>query len=197
MPPNSSSSHRAMWREASGLDEATLKEPARVTSLTGTMGVPSFSGRGRGVARIGQGGRHLTGANTLSAFGRFNLWGEGGGAVRFRPIRPVGGGGVLSLSADSTTGADAGFWGGGGGGCEVILITRFYPPPKEVVNLIARFCGIPYSTPHPPLPSPIVIRIAHVRSREFFNNIGFAGGGGGIPYSPPPKADSTPTTPIG
>ena len=43
------------------------------------MGAPSFSGGGGGGARIGQGGRHLTAANTLSAFGRFNQWGAVGG----------------------------------------------------------------------------------------------------------------------
>ena len=44
----------------------------------------------------------------LSAFGRFNQLGGGGGvgAVRFRPIQPVGGGGGRPLSAA----------GGGGGG---------------------------------------------------------------------------------
>ena len=64
-----------------------------------------------GGARIGQRGHHLTAANTLSAFGRFNQQREGvggwvlsafgqfnqrvggeGGAVRFRPIQSVGGG---------------------------------------------------------------------------------------------------------
>ena len=56
----------------------------------------------KGGARIGQGGRHLTVVNTLSAFGRFNERGGGGGvlstfgqfnergggrgAVHFRPI---------------------------------------------------------------------------------------------------------------
>ena len=42
-------------------------------------------------------GHHLTAAKTLSAFGRFNQCGGGGGGfVRFRPIQPVGrwGGGV-------------------------------------------------------------------------------------------------------
>ena len=52
-------------------------------------------------------GRHLTAAYTLSAFGRFNQWGGGGGgAVHFRPIQPVGGGGGggCPLSADLTSG---------------------------------------------------------------------------------------------
>ena len=69
------------------------------------MGVPSFSGGG-GQDRAR--GRHLTAANTLSAFGRFNQGGGGGGgggAVRFRPIQPVWGGCPL-----------LGRWGGGGGG---------------------------------------------------------------------------------
>ena len=77
------------------------------------MGVPSFSGRGGGQDRAR--GRHLTAAYMLSTFGRFNQ--GGGGAVRFRPIQPVGGGGggggggCCPLSAGSTSGG-----GGGGGG---------------------------------------------------------------------------------
>ena len=48
------------------------------------MGTPSFSGRGGGGGGGGQDrarGRHLTAANTLSAYGRFNQWGGGGGGV--------------------------------------------------------------------------------------------------------------------
>ena len=66
------------------------------------MGVTSFSGRG-GQDRAR--GRHLTAANTLSAFGRGCCPLSAEVAVRFRPIQPVGGGGggggVLSLSANS------------------------------------------------------------------------------------------------
>ena len=48
----------------------------------------------------------------LSTLGRFNqcvcVWGGGGGAVRFRPIQPVGGGeGVLSALGQFNQ------WGGG------------------------------------------------------------------------------------
>ena len=64
------------------------------------MGAPSFSGKGGG----GGGRRHLTAANTLSTFGRFNQWAVG--AVRFQPIQPVGGAHVCKLSLR----------GGGGGG---------------------------------------------------------------------------------
>ena len=94
------------------------------------MGVPSFSGRG-GQDRAR--GRHLTAANTLSAFGRFNLWGGGGGGggvlSAFGQFNQWegGGGGVLSLSAssinqvsalsaDSTSGRWRLSYGGGGGG---------------------------------------------------------------------------------
>ena len=43
-----------------------------------SMGAPSFSGRGGGGQDRAR-GRHLTAANTLSAFGKFNQWGGGGG----------------------------------------------------------------------------------------------------------------------
>ena len=64
------------------------------------MGAPSFSGRGGGGGGGGGGQyrareRHLTAANTLSAFGRFNQWVVG--AVRFQPIQPVGGAHVCKL----------------------------------------------------------------------------------------------------
>ena len=80
-------------------------------------------------------GRHLTAANALPAFGRFDQFGGGGGggggAVRFRLIQPVegGGGGCCPLLADSTSGWEGGRvlfafsqfsqWGGGGGGALV------------------------------------------------------------------------------
>ena len=52
------------------------------------MGIPSFSGKG---ALDRARGRHLTAANTLSAFGRFNQWGGGGGgAVAFGQFNQSG-----------------------------------------------------------------------------------------------------------
>ena len=65
------------------------------------MGVPSFSGRGEGGGGGGQDrarGRHLTAAYTLSAFGRFNQWGGGGGLMSDSVNE------VSALSADSTSG---------------------------------------------------------------------------------------------
>ena len=62
------------------------------------MGVPNFSGRGGGGG--GGGRRHLTAANTLSAFGRFNQWGGEGGSgccpLSGRFNQCGGGRGVLS-----------------------------------------------------------------------------------------------------
>ena len=58
----------------------------------------------------------------------------------------------------------------GGGGCEVILITRFYPPPPPPQRSREFNSTVLWDTllhPPPSLPSPIVTRIAHVRSREF------------------------------
>ena len=71
------------------------------------MGAPSFSGRGGGQDRAR--GYHLTAANMLSTFGRFNQWGWEG-AVRFRPIQPVG----VRMYVNFYYGDGGG--GGGGGG---------------------------------------------------------------------------------
>ena len=78
-----------------------VKSYMRVTNVTldkRTWASPAFLEGGQDRAR----GRHLTAANTLSAFSRGGgavcFWtdstsGGGGGAVRFQPIQPVGGGG--------------------------------------------------------------------------------------------------------
>ena len=80
------------------------------------MGAPSFSGRGGGGgARIGQEGRHLTAVNMLSAFGRFNERG--------------GGGGCCPVSADLMSG------GGAGGGCCPLSsnsISEGCPPSRPI-----------------------------------------------------------------
>ena len=95
-----------------------------------TWASPAFlEGGGGGGGQDRARGRHLTAAYTLSAFGRFNQWGWGGGgvlsalgqfnqwgvgsAVHFQPIQPVGGGGgggrwVLSAFGRFNQ------WGGGG-----------------------------------------------------------------------------------
>ena len=59
------------------------------------MGVPSFSGRGGGGQDRAR-GRHFTAVNTLSAFGRFNQWGGGGGVLSAFGQFNSGGCGVLS-----------------------------------------------------------------------------------------------------
>ena len=83
---------------------------------------PAFLEGGGGQDRAW--GRHLTAANTLSAFSRFNQWeGEGGGAVSFwadsttggwgavriRSIQPVGGGAIQSRRAPLGTPMDPAF----------------------------------------------------------------------------------------
>ena len=74
------------------------------------MGAPSVSGReGGGGGGGGQDrtrGCHLTAVNMLSAFGRFNQWGEGGGCCPLSAnliIQSVGGG-CCPLSANSASG---------------------------------------------------------------------------------------------
>ena len=118
------------------------------------MGVPSFSGRG-GQDRAR--GRHLTAANTFSAFGRFNQWGggggwggavrfwadstsgEGGGGVyyRFRPVQSIRcprfrqiqpvGGGGSATGGAHVCKQGGGGGGGGGGGA----IQSLPPPPPR------------------------------------------------------------------
>ena len=61
--------------------------PKQITLYGHSIGAPSFSGRGGGGQDRAR-GRHLTNANTLSAF--WPAWG-GGGAVRFCSIQSVGG----------------------------------------------------------------------------------------------------------
>ena len=93
------------------------------------MGAPSFSGRGGGGGGHNRARwRHLTAANTLSAFGRLNQQGEGEGCVRFEP---VGGAHVCTLFLQ----------GGGGGAPFSPKMGRPCPPPPPPGDTHVYLCS--------------------------------------------------------